>query len=159
MKSKKLRGNRAFSLSEMLIAIAVMAVLFTIGTYGIVGYRDSKLVEVTANQIAFKLEEAKTNSIAGKNGHTFGIHFTTNSYTYFEGSSFDPSTTTNQTPTFPNNLQIITNLDGGTSYDIIFANIYGNPDHHGTITINKISDPSKTKTITIGDLGDISVIQ
>lgn len=154
--------SRAFTLIEVLGAMAIFIVIMSIGLYSLSGYRSAKSVEVTANEIAFKLEEAKGNSIAGRNGHAFGIHFTANSYTYFESSatpaSYNPSDPANKTPNFPTDLQIVNGLTGGAS-DIIFAKITGQPNISGTITIRKTSDTSKTKTITIGALGDVSVVQ
>jgi type II secretory pathway pseudopilin PulG len=158
LSSKKYSKLGGFTLIEILGALAIFVILISISLYSLSAYRSSKSVEVTANEIAFKLEEAKGNSIAGKNGQSFGIHFSTSSYVYFEGSSYVEGNIANKTPNFPLDLEIVNGLTGSAS-DIIFAKITGKPNISGTITVRKTSDTSKTKTITIGALGDVSVVQ
>jgi len=149
---------KGITLVEVLVSITIIAILSSIIVVSLSSYRASKLVETTANEIAFKLEEAKTNSIAGKGGSSFGIHFASTSYTYFRGSTYNSSDTDNISPTFPEDFSITTNLTG-SAVNIIFSRLTGTPNVTGTITISKTNDSSKTKTITIGNLGDISVVQ
>lgn len=152
------KGSKGFTLIETLIAIAIIVILLAISIISISSYRDAKVVQTTANEIAFKLEEAKANSIAGKNSSAFGIHFTNNSYTYFQGNSYNLSDPNNITPSFPENYSISTNLTGGAT-DIVFARLTGKPNIYGSITVQKDNSASTTKTISIGVLGDISVVQ
>lgn len=152
------KPSAGITLVEILVSLAIFIILATITTVSLSGYRSSKLVETTANEIAFKLEEAKTNALAGKAGSSYGLHFASTSYTYFKGSSYNSSDVSNISPTFPSELQITTSLTG-SAVNIIFSRLTGTPNVTGTITVRKTSDTSKTKTITIGTLGDISVVQ
>lgn len=152
------KHSRGMTLIEILISIAIIVILLAISIINISKYRDSKVVVTTANEIAFKLEEAKANSMAGKNGSSFGIHFATDSYTYFQGTSYNVSDPNNSSFSSPGGFSITTNLTGSAT-EIVFSRITGKPDVYGSVTIQKDSDASTTRTISIGILGDIGVVQ
>lgn len=155
---KKVTHNKGFSLMEMLIVIAIMIIILAIVIYSFNTAKSKKQLEVTIDAIDSRLEEAKANALAGKNGKNFGIQFNTTTYVYFSGNSYNPADTTNSTTTILSNLQITKSIAGGGS-SIIFSRLTGMPQATGTIIVTDINNNSNTMSITIGTLGDINVLK
>lgn len=149
--------KKGFSAIEIVIVLAIMIVILSITIYSYSTMKTRKQVEVAVDAINFRLEEAKTNALSGKNGANFGIYFATSSYTYFSGSSYDSSNTSNVITTL-SDVQISKSLTGGAS-SIIFTRITGTPQVTGTVTVTSTSNASTTAVITIGTLGDINVVK
>lgn len=153
---KRFSHHKGFSLVEMLIVISILMVILAIALYSFTTAKSKKQLEIAVNSIDFKLEEAKTNALAGKNGKNFGIQFSSTTYVYFSGNSYNPSDTTNSSTTIASNLQISTSIAGDT---VIFSRLTGMPQATGTITVTDTSNASNTASVSIGTLGDISVVK
>jgi prepilin-type N-terminal cleavage/methylation domain-containing protein len=149
---------KGFSLIETLIVLAILTIILTIVTFSFTSMRSKKQIEVTIDAIDFKLEQAKSSALAGKNGKSFGVQFSTTSYTYFSGDVYNPNDISNSSTTLPSNLQISRSLTGGSNA-IIFNRMTGLPQAVGTITVSNINNASSSASITIGNGGDINVIK
>ncbi|MDO8430365.1 MAG: prepilin-type N-terminal cleavage/methylation domain-containing protein [Candidatus Taylorbacteria bacterium] len=149
---------KGFSLVEVLVVITIMGIILAIVMYSFSAARSKKQVEIAIDSINFKLEQAKANAIAGKNGNNFGVQFSTTTYVYFSGNSYNPADITNSSSTIEANLQITKNFSDGGSV-IIFSRLTGFPQATGTITVTNTSNASSTARITIGTLGDINMIK
>ncbi|MEK7609959.1 MAG: prepilin-type N-terminal cleavage/methylation domain-containing protein [Patescibacteria group bacterium] len=150
--------KNGFSILEVIIALAILAILAGIGFTAVVSSRTAKQLDIITDSIAAKLEEARTNAVSGKNGTNFGLALNTTAYTYWSGSSYNQSDSSNSvysvTPGFS-----ITSTIPGTYHAVMFARITGVPDVTGNIIITNNQDTSTTDTIIIGVLGDITVIK
>lgn len=150
--------KRGFSVIEAITVIGIMLILFGITMYSYNIMSSRKQVEVTTDSISAKLEQAKIDSVSGKNGQASGIHFNTAGYVYFSGTSFNPSDATNSSSSIPIRIQITKSFSGGVD-DIIFTRITGIPNATGTIRISDTVNPLSSSTITIGTFGDINVVK
>lgn len=150
--------KRGFSVIEAITVIGIMLILFGIMMYSYNIISSRKHVEVITDSISTKLEQAKIDSISGKNGQSSGVHFNTTGYVYFSGSSFNPSDVTNSSSSVPTRIQITKSFSSGGN-DIIFTRITGIPNATGTIQISDTVNPLSSSTITIGTLGDINVVK
>jgi Tfp pilus assembly major pilin PilA len=150
--------KRGFSVIEVITIIGIMLILFgiTMYSYNIVSSR--RQVEVTTDSISAKLEQAKIDSISGKNGKDTGIRFNTTGYVYFSGTSFNPADATNSSSSIPTRIQITKSFSNGGN-DIIFTRITGIPNATGTIRISDTVNPLSSTTITVGTFGDINVVK
>lgn len=135
-----------------------MAALIGITLTSLVSNKSSKELDITAQTIAAKLNEARSNAIAGKDGSNFGIKLNASSYVYFSGASYNSSDPNNVTFTVPSDITLSYNIPG-PDYAVIFTRMTGAPQGAYTITITKTGTPSGTETISIGSLGDVSVIK
>ena len=153
------KASSGLTLIELLVVIGIFVLLFAIGLTALVSSRTAKQLDVITDSIASKLEEAKTNAMSGKNGTNFGLAFSTNTYTYWSGTSYDPANTTNNVYAIPGNFIISSNTIPGTYHALKFARVTGMPDMTGSITISNMSNASIYDTITIGTVGNIIVIK
>ena len=147
------------TIAELVVVIGIFVLLFAIGLTALVNSRTAKQLDVITDSIASKLEEAKTNAMSGKNGANFGLAFSTTTYTYWSGASYNPADTTNNVYTIPGSFIVSSSTIPGTYHAIRFARITGTPDVTGSIIISNVSNASTSDTITIGTLGNITVIK
>ena len=149
--------NKGVSLIELLITISV--VIFLIGT-SIVSYRffeKGAELENTAQHILATLKLAQTKTLASEDASPYGIHFEADKYILFKGDIYQPSAVDNQIHQLANRLEIydIDLADGGN--DIVFQRISGQANQNGTTSLRIISQPTRTKTITIRSSGQIEL--
>ena len=145
-----------FSLAEVIMVTAITVIIVAIVAVSLSGTRSKKQLQVTTDAIDARLEEAKASALSGKNGSNYGVQFSSTTYTYFSGSSYNPNDASNNTVTIPSNLSIYTQITGGGT-GIIFSRLTGTPQNYGLINIR--SSNNSSTTISIGALGDINVIK
>ncbi len=153
-----LQTSRAFTLIEIITVLSIFVILFTIGTYAFINTGNRQRLNTAVDSITFKLEEMKANAISGKGNTNFGVKFNANSYVSFSGASFSTSGPNNVTYPVSGNFTL-SNTIPGPDDAIIFARITGTPNTTGDITLTDSKDPTHPATITIGSLGDISVVK
>ena len=146
------------TLVEIISVIAIFIIIFGIGSYVFINARRSSELRGLTDTIALTLEQAKSNALIGKGGLDFGLRFAADSYTYFSGSSYVPSDTSNQVHGLSTGYQIA-NTFASTSGVVVFRHLTGLPQATGTVTITALSDPSDPQTIIIGSQGEITVIK
>lgn len=148
-----------FSLLELLIVIAIVVILSTIGTGFYINY--GKTVEINSlNQtIIFDLKSAQSKSMTGEGGLKYGVHFVNDSddsKDYYEIFSTptdysDGSKVILSTNYLTNNITFSDPINGQTK-DIIFNKISG-----GTTAASvAITASGNTKTLNISSIGTIS---
>ncbi len=157
MKSYRSRSN-GFTFLELLISLAIVAVIATTGVYAFLNARNSRELDSTVQTVAFKLNEARTNSLAGKAGTSYGVKFNSTSTVYFSGTSYNPADASNITYVLPIGITL-THTVTAPNAAIIFARLTGRPQASSTVTLTRTSNASSTQTIAIGVQGDISVIK
>lgn len=141
---------------EIVISIAVIGLLSAVAVVNFGGTRTNKILEITATNISFALEEAKSNALSGKGGENHGVYIGTNTFTVFSGSSYNSSDTDNRPQTIDGNLSITTTAP---SNSIIFSRVSGNANAVSTTTISETADSNNKIEIVVGTLGDITVIE
>jgi len=148
--------KKAFTIIEILIVISIILILSVMATIGFSNMRINKAIDITAQDILFALEDAKSQSLSGKGGENHGVYFGANSYIFFNGSSYSASDPENKTVTIDQNLEIV---NTATNSSIIFSRITGNANGSSSVIVREKNDTDNLKTITIGALGDINMIE
>lgn len=148
-------SRRAFTLVELVISLAVIAIIGGIGISALLNARDSKNLDVISDGIEATLSQARSDAIAGKNSSSFGVEFESGSYTFFMGSTYSGGTAPSGVTLLPGGWVIGTSTSNGVSY-IVFNHLTGTAQATGTITVSK---GSLTRTITIGPAGTITVVK
>lgn len=152
---------KGFSLLELLIVIAVIAILAGAGAGFYMNYGKSVEIKSVSQSMLFDLKMAQSKSMIGEGGLKWGVHFVNGAKDYYEilsttetgtfvystsnktiiSTVYLPSSVSFSTPTLGNSTDIIFNkISGGTSLSsvsIIATNI--------------------TMTISVSTIGNISV--
>lgn len=148
--------NRAFSLLELLIVVAILAIIGAIGSGFYVSYGKNISIKSTAQTILFDLKNAQSKSMAGVDGYKWGIRFVNSTTDYYE--IFSTPTDYSAATSFLPRVYLTDSIsfsDPATSStkDIIFNKISGGTSD-STITINT---STASKTVNISSIGNIYI--
>lgn len=148
---------RGFTLLEVLLVMAILVVLSTIGSTTYWGFYKKTELNSTVEAIKFDLKRAQGNAMSGINGVKWGVHYVnTNAGNYYELFSSptvygDVSTTIDAMAFLPKGIVFIDPIVSSTK-DIIFNKIRGTTVTSTSITIFS-SVTSETRLITINAAG------
>lgn len=147
--------RRAFTLIEISLVLALVAIAFTIGARGFANNQVRHELRSQIDLITADLRLAQSNAMSGKNGNNHGIHLETNQYVIFEGNSYNSSDPANQVIQLPSVLQIenISLSDAGT--ELIFRGPDGHPSAYGSFELSAPSINDRL-ILTINEKGQIS---
>ena len=147
-------AEKGFSLLELIISLAIIALLGTVAGLTLVNYQRSMAADTTAREIVGQLRLAQRKAVSGEDGDlngqgdSWGIRFSNSSddtYRVFYGTVYNSASTT-ATVYLPSSA-VFTNPTAGTSTDIIFTKLSGTTTP-ATISIT-LPDGSDSRTITI----------
>lgn len=147
--------KKGFTLTEILIVVAILAVIVTIVASAFSKFNNNQSLSGALGEVTSTLNEARANTLASFDNESYGVHFQTDKVVLFKGSSYSSSDPDNEDIIISSKISISNiSLIGGGS-DVVFKRLSGKTDQNGTITLSLISDPTKTKTITIQGSGVI----
>lgn len=154
--------QNGFTLLEVILVLAILAVISTIGFSYLGGFKSGADIEETANQIVGKLRETQNKAMAGEDNKKWGIHFyndnadaTLSYYEIFSGNDYAGGTVIEKI--YLSSLAADARFDtpsAGQSIDIIFSKITGVPPSAQNIVI---SLQGATKTISVETSGRIKI--
>jgi len=142
-----------FSLLELVIVIAIIAILGTVGFVKLTDYFIRNNLEKDAQKIAFTLKNARDRSISQDRGFQWGVHFENPAtgkgfYELFAGASYPGQTI------LRNNLNTgveFLSPSASSTLDILFSKVTGLASASTTIIIALSDDDSITKSISISN--------
>jgi len=158
---KFLRLRNGFSLAELLLVIGITGIIAA-ATYVALphGLRSVNTLDIAANELASRLQDARIKASAQEEGSKWGLHLdavngAADTYIVFYGDNYVGGTLA-ATVTLPAVVQFTDPAQGGTK-DIIFSKITGYPDAAATIILSLTNDPETVRTITVSGVGVVSV--
>lgn len=150
--------TRGFSLLELLMVIAILALLAGVGSTFYRGFVKSVELQSISKTMAEDFRYARSRAMIGEGGYKYGAHVVNTSggsqyYLLFSTPSnyADASTTIMSTTTLSTGLTFSDPVSG-SSKDIIFSKISGNPTASTTVVI--VSE-GKYSTTTISSIGTV----
>jgi len=156
-------NSKGFTLIETLIVITIIGILAVVGFICYTSFQRSVEMESVARQTVDTLREAQSKTMAGEELSQWGVHFETDKFVLFYGSSYDPNELKNQVNGLSSAVKISNiTLSGGGS-DVVFDKLEGTTSNFGTgandaaLRVELATQPSTYKTITITQEGKISV--
>ncbi len=146
---------RGFSLLELLIVLAIIAVLGTAGVGYYRGFVKSVELQSVTKTLASDLRQVRSKSMIGEGGVKWGAHFVNVSggdqyYELFSTPTNYAGGTVTATTTLSRGL-VFSDPSAGTSKDIIFTKISGTT----TPAIVVILSEGQYATTTVSSIGSI----
>lgn len=138
---------------ELLIVIAIMALVGSILWGALSSYRDVQTIESATDVVVATLNEARSKAISSVSDMQHGVHFTQSSVTQFEGNQYSSSSSSNNVTIL--NGAVSVSFDGLTasSSDIVFEKFSGRGSASGDITVFLSSNPEKRFTVVVEPTG------
>lgn len=143
---------------ELIIVVAVAGILTAIvsNSFGTAQLR--KKQDGIVQAIASHLEKQKADTQAGKGGIAYGVKFATTTYVLYRGTSYNPSTTTNQEIAIDSDF-LLTETIANTNNVIYFSKLNGSANETATITISHKTGKVPSRDVVVEATGNVSVIE
>ena len=147
---------KGFTLIELLVVSAIIVILMVIAlaSYRTFGHQTD--VETSAQRILSTLQLARNQTVASEEETVYGVHFEPSKYVLFKGATYDPISADNKEYTLDRVGLSVISLDGG-GREVVFDRVRGTTPQNGYITVQLINEPTRTKTIIINPLGQVSL--
>ena len=148
-KESKFQHSRGVTLVELLIVIALIAIIGASTTPVLSNFLARNYLRNKTNELVASLRTAQINTISGKEDSQWGVNTSTSEITLFKGSSFaGRDTNFDQSFSIPATITITTD-------EIVFDRLTGDPDAVATLTIT--SNAGDSNTVTVNEVGTVNV--
>jgi prepilin-type N-terminal cleavage/methylation domain-containing protein len=149
--------NRGFSLLEILLSLVIVTLLSTLAHYSLSGFKNRELLETNTRQITALLEEARSLTLSGQGGLSYGVYFQADRAVRFSGTTYATATVSNVVYLLDSalNLSKISLAGGGPS--VLFNKLTGKTDTYGSVELNSTIATTTKKIIYINATGIIDV--
>jgi prepilin-type N-terminal cleavage/methylation domain-containing protein len=144
--------KNGFTLIELVIVLAIIAILSAIVVTGFSSFRNAQAFDRDVEMIVSFLNEARTQTLSSKNASAYGVHFASTAATLFTAPTYTSGAEGNKEYVFLGHDTMLTlSLTGGAN-EIVFERLTGETDQNGTIVVSSAAS-GRTKTITIHETG------
>jgi prepilin-type N-terminal cleavage/methylation domain-containing protein len=152
--------KKGFTLIEVVLSVAIMAVLGIVAVVSLTGKKSSNDLGTTVSQVTALLHEAESRSVTQVQGVSWGIHFsnataTTPFYALFF-SSYSPTTTVSYYRLPTDVAYVPSTLPVGTTLDLVFSQVSGLASASTTIGFFNTARSSLSSGIGVAASGAIS---
>lgn len=149
--------QKGFSLIEIIAVVAIGAVLFATVIISFSSFRNTKIVDVSADQVLSVINEARVKSVSSEDYSRFGVHLELGRMVFFKGDVFaEPNSLNVETVLSPLVEISDISLSGGGS-NIVFQKLIGKTSNYGSLRVRLKSDNGKYKTIFVKSTGIASI--
>ena len=149
---------KGFTLIEIVIVLGIASILMAVGFSAFTSYRKSESLSKDTDLVVSVLQQARSQTLTGKNATAYGVHFESGAVTLFTGSAYTAGASSNQRYPLSSDITLTTNIEGGGS-NVIFERITGETDHYGTSAIRLTSTTLASTTIRVYQTGIIEKVQ
>lgn len=143
----------AFSLIELIISIAIVAVISVAGIVSFSNTNREEALQLETGKVLSLLEKARAETLSGKSGIAYGVHFEESRAVLFSGSVYSSTDPRNTAQTLHPEIRISSiSLAGGGS-NVLFSRLSGATAQSGTVRLSARSNANASSTITIASTG------
>jgi len=154
IKTQNLRG---FTLIELIVIIGILFILVAISIPTLVFFQKESDLNNGTEEIINALRFAQNKTLASEKESNYGVHFEIEKFVLFEGTSYDPLATNNETYNLPKSVEIYEiDLAGGES-EVVFDRLTGETNQFGKVSLRLKSDLSRIRTVGIKSSGQITL--
>lgn len=147
------RSSAGFSLLELLLVVAVLAILGSIGSAYYFNVVKNIELSTAASGIISDLQYAQSSSMAGESGMRWGIHFVNGSDDYYQifstPTDFANASTTIASIIYLPQQVVFSDPSDSSNKDIIFERITGTAASATVV----IASSDNSQTITVPAIG------
>src|SRR3989338_8262961 len=146
LKNYNLQANLGFTLLEVILVIATIAVLAAISVPVYSKLQVKNDLDVAANTVTQTLRRAQTLSQAVDGDTTWGVKLQTSGISLFKGASYATRDTN-----FDEDYSLNVNVMPSGVTEVVFSKLLGAPNTTGTITLT--SSNNDVQNITLNSKG------
>lgn len=152
------RANRGVTLIEILLALAIIALISSLMLSAFGEYRARQGKSAAAEGVLSILAEARLDTISSKHDDVYGVLLRSDEAIYFKGATYpgdgDPA---NIVFPMPVGVEIgSVALQGGGS-TILYQRLSGSTDMYGTFEVRVAAQPNLKTVITVHPTGASSI--
>jgi len=138
--------RRGFTLLEIIITLAILAILAVVTAGGLASYRESAALDQAADEILELLREARSKTLGSEGGLEYGMHFEASQVILFKGTAYAAAEVT---VSLPPSVEMIS-----PPADFYFERLTGETSAGSAVTISISSKRSaKTRHIQVSASG------
>jgi type II secretory pathway pseudopilin PulG len=141
------------TLVELMVVFLILFILIGIISNSFTGFRNSKVLDTTEEQVLALLSEARSDTLSAKGDDQYGVHFATDQMALYRGATYSTLDVNNKVTLLDGVIEISTITLAGGGTDVLFNRLTGSTAQSGTLVIRVKSDTSRNRTISIAGTG------
>lgn len=149
MRNKLFSKNKGFSLIEVIMVIAIVAIIGSSFISISINFLTSNNLTNITDELVSALRTSQTNSIYGKGGSNWGVKISINKIIIYKGNSYET-----RDQSFDISFNIPSNITV-TQNDIFFFRRTGTPSASPSITLQSQSGDARTVSINKEGTADL----
>lgn len=150
-----MRYQSGFSAVELLVVIALLAILTVISASTFVSVRQTQEIKTATQDVWLTIRSARNATLSSDTDRAYGVHIETGRIVRFVGPTYTVGASTNVAVNFPGSITASSTFSGGVD-DILFTRLTGETSATGTITLRQSISNAST-SISIAKSGLIEV--
>lgn len=154
MSSQKIKINsqQGFSLIEFIIVFVLIGIITAFATPVLLRSFVENELKNSQFRVVDDLRRAQAFSMFKRRNKQWGVHFATNSFTFFEGATYNPTDPDNEVTNLSPTITLTGITINGGGADIVFNKVYGDTSNYGTIILTE-ANTSTTRSVTVNEVG------
>ena len=138
---------------EILVTFAIIAVIATLGVAHIGTLNERKALSLEAEKALSLLGRARGETLAGKSGLAYGVHFEETKAVLFRGAAYSAGAPGNEEQILHSAVKVAAVALAGGGSEVKFKKLTGATAESGTVTLALVSNGSSTVVITVAATG------
>ena len=119
----KAKRSQGFTALEILIVIAILAILLATILPSFTNFRRSSLLNTDTMNLVTLINRARLLSVSSKDDEQYGIHLESSKAVLFKGDTYSASEPTNETHVFSTGLTLSSIAISGGGSEILFEKV------------------------------------
>lgn len=150
-------NKKGFTLIELLVTVGLFAILAALAGFILINAQATPRFETSQNQLIATIRQAQTLAMGGdkadqSTAQPFGIHFASDSYTLFKGSTYSASDDYNFTTQLSGvTLSVIDVPSGNIVFQKISGEVLDWDENSNSVVLS--DDEGNSVTLTINIIG------